>query len=67
MNRLRTFSHKVWFAMNLQGPERKFTYPEEVEKINSKEVIKKSDKTKVFVGPQELCQNQKKILLILKQ
>ncbi len=35
-------------------------YPEEVEKINSKEVIKKSDKTKVFVGPQESMSKSKK-------
>ena len=42
-------------------------YPDEVEKIDQKNVIKKSDKTKVVVGPQSQCQNQKKIQLIQKQ
>ena len=35
-------------------------YPEEVEKINSKETIKKSDKTKVIVGPIESMSKSKK-------
>ena len=35
-------------------------YPDEIEKINSNEVIKKSDKTKVKVGPAESMSKSKK-------
>ena len=35
-------------------------YPNEIEKIDSRTAIKKSDKSKVIVGPQDQCQNQKK-------
>ena len=42
-------------------------YPDEVEKVDTKTVIKKLDKSKVDVGPPESCQNPKKILLILKE
>jgi leucyl-tRNA synthetase len=35
-------------------------YPDEVEKINSKEAIKKADKTKVSIGPPESMSKSKK-------
>ena len=33
-------------------------YPDEIKKIDNKNVIKISDKSKVIVGPPESCQNQ---------
>ena len=39
--------------------EGKWLRPEEIEKINSKEAIKKSDNTKVFVGPSESMSKSK--------
>ena len=35
-------------------------YPDEVEKIDNKIFVKKVDKSKVYVGPPESCQNLKK-------
>ena len=42
-------------------------YPYEIEKINQNNAIKKSDKTKVVVGPAESMSKSKKIRLIQKQ
>ena len=36
-------------------------YPEEIEKIDPKTVLKKSDKTKVIIGPSESMSKSKKI------
>ena len=35
-------------------------YPDEVEKIDTNNIVKKSDKSKVLVGPLNQCLNQKK-------
>ena len=45
--------------MNLTRLRWKLALPEEVEKINSTEAIKKTNRSKVVIGPPELCQNQK--------
>ena len=40
-------------------------YPDEVEKIDNKNFIKKADKSKVIVGPPESMSKSKKIQLTL--
>ena len=42
-------------------------YPDEVEKDTNKNLIKKSDKSKVIVGTSESMSKSKKIQLIQKQ
>ena len=40
--------------------DNNWLYPEEVEKINEKEAVKKKDKTKVVIGPSESMSKSKK-------
>ena len=42
-------------------------YPDEVEKLDPKTVVKRDDKSKAKVGPPESCRNLKKIPSILKK
>ena len=43
-----------------QDTDGNFLYPDEIEKIDTKNVVKKSDKTKVVVGPSESMSKSKK-------
>ena len=67
MNHLKIFLLKEWFAMSLIKILMESGYTQRSERKDTKNVIKRKDKTKVIVGPLSQCQNLKKILLTLKQ
>ena len=43
-----------------QDTDGNFLYPDEIEKVDTKKILKKSDKSKVFVGPSESMSKSKK-------
>ena len=51
-------------VLNLTKTKMEIGYPSEIEKNNSGGAVKKTDKSKVTVLPQNLCLNPKRIQLI---
>ena len=57
---LKICLHKEWLYESYKDADGNWLYPEEVEKISKSNVIKKSNKQKVIVGPPESMSKSKK-------